>query len=112
MREGSVLERHIKQWVKVDAFICLQLLHLANSRSFGKPGQVQTLEEVFQVLEIEPIRDCLLSQVSRVSMESSQGTVALNDLVGVACAQFTEALVHADGIFNSHLLHTSRWITP
>ncbi|HEQ60421.1 MAG TPA: HDOD domain-containing protein, partial [Firmicutes bacterium] len=100
LEETSGLKETLAEWVQLDPVLSLHLLHLANSRSFGEPGRVQTIEEAFLVLEPETIRDALLSQVSRISLEPKPSVGALNDQYlfwkhSLACARLTAALARA-----------------
>lgn len=100
LEDSSGLKETLGEWVQLDPVLSLHLLYLANSRSFGEPGRVQTVEEAFQVLEPETIRDALLSQVSRISLEPKPSVGALNDQYlfwkhSLACARLSAALARA-----------------
>ncbi len=100
LKDVSIPQETLIEWIKIDPLLSLWLLYLANSRSFGAPGQVLTLEKALQVLEPETIRDILLSRVSLISLSPGPSMVALNDhhlfwKHSLACARFSEALARA-----------------
>lgn len=102
LKEQFPPEEEVKDLVKLDASLSLQLLQLANSTSFGRPGQVASLNKVFQVLDAETIQDCLMSQVCRVLLTPKPSVVILNDQRlfwkhSLACARFCEMLSHVVG---------------
>ncbi len=88
--------------VRLDSALCLKLLYLGNSASFGNPGRIGNLEQAVQVLDWEIILDSLLSQVSRVSLASQPSVLILNDQRlfwkhSLACARFSRLLARQAG---------------
>lgn len=88
--------------VKLDPALCLKLLYLGNSASFGHPGRIINLERAVQALDWEIILDSLLSQVSRVSLASQPSVIILNDQRlfwkhSLACARFCRLLARLTG---------------
>jgi diguanylate cyclase (GGDEF)-like protein len=100
-RSGS-LKEETWQLVQLDMALCLNLLYLGNSRSFGVPGRVGSLQQIRDALEPEMIRDCMLSQVSHIGLNENPSEIILNDQRAffkhsLGCARYAEAVARAVG---------------
>ena len=102
LRNPSSRREDLLDLVKLDPSLCLKLLYLANSRSFGNPGRVASLEQMAELLDHEIILDALMSQVSRFSLTPNPSILTMHDHQlfwkhSLACARFSEALAEASG---------------
>ena len=97
LKTQPVWSNDLVDFIKLDPALCLKLLYLSNTHTFGDPGRVGCIEQIVETLEPEIILDSLMSQVSRISLHPKPSLGTLNDQRlfwkhSLACARFSEVL--------------------